>query len=144
MEQTAVTVQLSVETSSFLVPLLQRHEIPILPAAEHRRFLPVIGVWRVAWFVKRRQLVPADEVVSKSDVDEVFGGGGRGAILVKPDAERQSGGAAIAGEIEQTVRMETRGWLIMKARKMVGKKRDHGGINGVSGNSDGSIKWGVK
>lgn len=102
MEQTPFALQLTDQTPSFLIPLLQGDEIPVLPAAEHRGVPPPVGVERPARVVERGQLVEEDEIVREPDVHAVFGWG---AVLVEPAEERRPRGAAVTGEIQQKVRM---------------------------------------
>lgn len=117
MEQTAFPVQLTYETESILLPLLQRHEIPI-PAAEHRRILPVIRVERTPRLVQRRQFVEKDQVVREPNVHAAIGWRG---VLVEPAEERRSRGAIVAGEIQQTVRMGDT-WMAENERMKNGGK----------------------
>ncbi|KAL8542827.1 hypothetical protein ACS0TY_003641 [Phlomoides rotata] len=102
VEQTTFPVQLTIKTQSILLPLLQRNEIPILPAAEHRRILTVI---RVELTAQRRQFVEEDKVVRQPIVHAVIGCSGWRAVFVEPAEERRSRGAIVTGEIQQTVRM---------------------------------------
>lgn len=79
LEQEAVAVRLPEQTEGFLVPVLQRNEVSVLPAKPG--VLPAVGVKReILRQRRRRRIVAADEVDDESDVHEavvrVVGGGG--------------------------------------------------------------------
>lgn len=92
MEQTSITVRKpNIEIKSVLVPLLQKHEITVLPTEIiGGRVLPDIRTDS-----SDGKLIAANEIDDESDVLQ------NSTALIEPVKMRRSRGTVIAGEMEK-------------------------------------------